>query len=131
MRRSRLDVTVPEIYFYESGNTKVQSSKYFMKYFTKSRSSEIRLGRPNIIEGSEKVTANGRVLTKGTDYRIDYDFGRVTLLSEEATDPNADIDIDFEYAPFLAVQKKTLLGFRTEYEFSKDFQTGRHDLVQV
>ena len=112
------------IYDYESSTRRVEASKYFMKVFSKSRNNVIRLGRPNVIEGSERVTANGAPLTRGTDYRIEYDFGRITLLSEEAKDPNADIDIEFEYAPFLAIQKKSLLGFRTEYEFSKDFKIG-------
>ncbi len=119
-----LDPKVPEIYFFESGTEKSQSSQYFMKFFTKSRSTEIRLGRPNVIEGSERVTANGVTLERNVDYRVDYDFGRVTLMSERATDPNADIDIDFEYAPFLSIQKKTLFGMRAEYEVSRDLKVG-------
>ncbi len=119
-----LVVKVPGIYFYESSTAQTEASKYFMKQFSKSRTNEIRLGRPNIIEGSERVTANGALLQRGTDYRIDYDFGRITLLSDRAQDPNADIDIDFEYAPFLAIQKKTLFGFRAEYEVSRDLQIG-------
>jgi cell surface protein SprA len=67
---------------------------------------------------------NGRALKKDTDYTIDYNFGRITLLSPEATDPNGEISVDYEYAPFLAVQKKTLLGMRAEYDWSQDFQIG-------
>ncbi len=119
-----LEERVPGIYDYTSGTVKSEASKYFLKLFTKSRSTIIRLGRPNIIEGSETVTLNGRQLQRGTDYSIQYDFGQITLLTEEAADPNADIDIDFEYAPFLAVQQKTLLGFRAEYEWSKDLKLG-------
>jgi len=120
----RLESRLSNIYNYTSQSQKAQGSQYYIQITTKKRSSVIRLGRANIIEGSERVTLNGRLLTKGTDYNIQYDFGQVTLLSDEATDPNADLDIEFEYAPFLAVQKKTLLGLRTEYEWSPDLKFG-------
>ncbi|RKX27936.1 MAG: cell surface protein SprA, partial [Candidatus Zixiibacteriota bacterium] len=119
-----LQLRVPKIYDVPSGTDKTNASQYFLRIYTKSRSSTIRLGRPNIIEGSENITVNGRQLQKGEDYSINYDFGQVTLLSDDATDPNADINIDFEYAPFLATQKKTLLGTRIEYELGRDFKIG-------
>lgn len=122
---SPLEDRVPLIYDASgNGTDKGTASKYFMKVFTKTRSNQIRLGRMNIIEGSEKVTVNGRQLSKGTGYRIDYQFGQITLLSEDAIDPNADIDISFDYAPYLAIQKKTLLGMRAEYIWSKDLKIG-------
>jgi len=123
--KAPLEVKVPLIYdASNNGSYRADASTYFMKIFTKTRSTQIRLGRMNIIEGSEKVTANGRQLKKGTDYSVNYQFGQITLLSEEAKDPNADIDINFDYSPFLAIQKKTLLGLRAEYNWSKDFNIG-------
>ena len=120
-----LQDTVWEIYQSSSASSAQQdNSQYFLRVSTKTRSSIIRLNRANIIEGSERVTANGKALTKGTDYNIDYSFGQITLISPEATDPNSELAVDFEYAPFLAIQKKTLLGLRTEYEYSKDFKFG-------
>ncbi len=122
---SPLEEKVPLIYNASgSGQDRGTASRYFMKIFTKTRSNQIRLGRLNIIEGSEKITADGTQLSKGTDYRIDYQFGQVTLTSDRATDPNADIDINFDYSPFLAIQKKTLLGMRAEYNWSKDLKIG-------
>ncbi|MFQ5453355.1 MAG: cell surface protein SprA, partial [Candidatus Zixiibacteriota bacterium] len=115
---------VPNIYDYDSYSIKQTDSKYYIQTSTKTRSSIIKLNRANIIEGSERVTLNGRLLSKGTDYNIQYDFGQITLLTPEAADPNADINIDYEYAPFFAVQKKSLLGFRAEYEWSKDLKFG-------
>ncbi len=124
-RTQPLQDTVPEIYQSTSRNSAQQdNSMYFLRISTKTRGSIIRLNRTNIIEGSERVTVNGRALTKGTDYTIDYSFGQITLISAEALDPNAELAVDFEYAPFLAIQKKTLLGLRTEYEYSKDFRFG-------
>ncbi|MEE8576762.1 MAG: hypothetical protein V3T31_05860, partial [candidate division Zixibacteria bacterium] len=84
----------------------------------------VKLNRANIIEGSETITVNGRKLARGTDYEISYEIGRITLLDDEATDPNSSLSIDFEYAPFFALQKKTLLGARAEYNWSKDLQVG-------
>lgn len=119
-----LAVKVAKLYDYESPTEKTQASKYYLKLATKTRSSIIRLNRANIIEGSEQVRLNGVLLTRDQDYKIDYDFGQVTLLNADAIDPNADLDIDFEYAPFLALQKKTLLGMRAEYEWSKNLKFG-------
>ena len=115
---------VTKIYDYSSDNEKSQATQYFIQIVTKARSNVIRLGKPNIIEGSERVTVNGQPLQRGVDYNIQYDFGQITLTSDEANDPNADIDIQFEYAPFLAMQKKTLLGLRAEYIWSKDLEFG-------
>ncbi len=120
-----LQDTVPQIYESTTYSTAQQdNSKYFLRISTKTRGSIIRLNRANIIENSERITANGALLRKGTDYTIDYSFGQITLLSPEALDPNVELAIDFEYAPFLALQKKTLLGSRIEYEYSKDFRIG-------
>ena len=121
-----LQVRVPAIYENDDANStaSLNASQYFIRMSSRTRSSEINLRKPNIIEGSERVSANGKLLQRGTDYSIDYSFGRITLLSEEARDPNARIEIDYEYAPFLAIQKKTLLGMRAEYDFSDDFQIG-------
>ena len=117
--------TVSEIYTSTYTNTAQQvNSKYFLRISTKTRGSIIRLNRANIIEGSERITVNGEALTKDSDYRIDYSFGQITLLSPKALDPNTELAVDFEYAPFLALQKKTLLGLRTEYAYSKDFKFG-------
>ncbi len=100
------------------------ASQYYIQYSSKTRSSIIRLNRTNIIEGSERVMLNGQLLTKGEDYNIQYDFGQLTLISDVANDPNADLKVEFEYAPFLTLAKKTLFGARAEYEWSRDLSFG-------
>ncbi len=114
----------PGIYDYESENDKTNASRYYIQFTTQTRNNIISLRKPNIIEGSERITVNGELLKKGVDYNIQYDMGQVTLLSSKALDPNADLDIQFEYAPFFAVQKKTLLGMRAEYTWSKNLGFG-------
>ena len=121
---SPLNLLLPSIYSYTSPTEKSENSQYYIQLVTKTRSATIRLGRANIIEGSERVTLNGRRLTKGTDYNIQYDFGQVTLLTDEATDPNADVQVEFQYAPYITVQKKTLLGMRAEYEYNENLRFG-------
>jgi Motility related/secretion protein len=124
LRTPSLRAKVPSIYNYNSATEKTLKTEYYIQIATKTRASIIHLNRSNIIEGSERVIVNGQQLTKGTDYSIEYDFGKITLMSSAALDPNATINIDFEYAPFFAVQKKTLMGLRAEYDWSKDFSLG-------
>ncbi|HWR82409.1 MAG TPA: cell surface protein SprA [Candidatus Deferrimicrobium sp.] len=121
---TRLIPAVNQIYSYSSGGEKTQASQYYIQLVTKARSSVIRLEKANIIEGSERVSVNGRQLQRETDYTINYSIGQITLLSDEATDPNADIDVQFEYAGFMTLQKKTLLGTRAEYAWNKNLQLG-------
>ncbi|MEW6051485.1 MAG: cell surface protein SprA [Candidatus Zixiibacteriota bacterium] len=120
-----LALRVPKIYDYFSSNERAGASEYYIQITARARSSIVRLNRANIIEGSERVTLNGRLLARDVGYRIDYNFGQVTLLDQLAIDdPNANLNIEFEYAPFLALQKKTLLGMRLEYEWSQDLRFG-------
>lgn len=119
-----LEDQVPTLYDYTSTSDLTKATKYYIQYVTRSRSSQINLNRVNIIEGSEVVMVNGRQLERGTGYTVQYDFGQITLLDPEAMDANADLSIEYEYAPFLAVQKKTLLGLRAEYEWSRDLKFG-------
>jgi len=120
-----LDTKVPEIYKLTYANTNVQTaSKYYIEVSSKTRASEISLRKSNIIEGSEKVTLNGQTMVKGTDYDIYYDYGKIKLLTDEMQDPNSDLSVDFEYAPFILAQKKTLFGVRGEYELNNNFKFG-------
>ncbi|UCD18422.1 MAG: cell surface protein SprA, partial [Candidatus Zixiibacteriota bacterium] len=119
-----LDPKVPELYNSASLQGAIEASKYYIEINNRSRAAEISLGKPNIIEGSERITINGQPQVKGTDYNINYDFGQLTFLTDDALDPNANVSIDFEYAPFIAAEKKTLFGVRTEYEASRNLRFG-------
>ncbi|MCK4524248.1 hypothetical protein KAU15_04915, partial [candidate division WOR-3 bacterium] len=83
---------------------------YYLEIAYRGAQSVYSLGTFNILEGSEIVTINGRQLTKGSDYTIDYEYGIVTFLTDEANSPDADIKIDYQYTPFLSVMSKNLLG---------------------
>ncbi|MDH4223606.1 MAG: cell surface protein SprA, partial [candidate division Zixibacteria bacterium] len=91
-----------------------QASTYYINVESKSRKSEYNL-HSNIIEGSELVTINGNPLARGRDYQIDYQIGTISFLTEQASDPTADIKVDYEYAPFIMADKKSLYGLQADY----------------
>ena len=102
---------------YSSNNTerRKEDSKYYIYVESSSRKSEYSLGRAPIIEGSEVVTLNGRPLTKGQDYNITYETGEITFLTSEALSPTANLTVDYEYAPLLMIEKKSMFGVQAEY----------------
>lgn len=112
---------------YDSNRTRLsditEDSKFKIVYKYENRSSKIELG-PMVIEGSESVTMDGTVLTKGVDYSIDYFTGTLTLLSQEALDPNANLDIKYERNQFFQLDKKTILGARAQYDFGENSYIG-------
>ncbi len=82
------------------------------------------LGQINIIENSEIVRLNGVRLTRGVDYTIYYPTGQLTLLNEEAKEPEAKVTVDYDYRPFGLAGEKTLLGARGVYRWSENVELG-------
>jgi len=93
----------------------------YMEY--KYRQKEYFL-RPNIVEGSEKITMNGRLLKRDEDYFIDYESGWVTFFREEEIDEETEIVINYEYMPFAGLFQETLLGARGEWAPTDRFFLG-------
>lgn len=118
-----LEERVGGIYIPNRANDEIRNdSKYYFVFESKVRSNTIRLGGANIVDGSEVVRANGETLVRGQDYRM---LGNsIELTSERATDPGANIVVDYEVAPLFTVEKKTLLGASLQYERSRDFKLG-------
>ncbi len=116
--------SIPQIYTTSHNRLKDISSKYYMKVKYAQRKAEYSLGHINIIPGSEVVTLNGRRLQKGKDYNISYEIGQITFLTKEALDPNANLEVHYEYAPFMQIEKKSLLGLKAEYKKSEHFKIG-------
>lgn len=118
-----LNPRVPDIYnTLDPIKDRNNASRYYFVITSKIRSSSIRLSGANIVEGSEVVTTGGVQLVRGQDYNV---LGNtIQLISERATDPGANITVDYEVAPLFTVEKKTLLGTRLEYQRGKDFSIG-------
>ncbi|MBN1233690.1 MAG: hypothetical protein JXA60_10095 [Candidatus Coatesbacteria bacterium] len=89
--------------------------KYILFTTSKGSSSTYSLGQTSILEGSELVYVNDTLLKKDKDYSINYAAGIVTIFKPPG--PNDKVKILFEFATFLAQSSKTLLGFRTIYNF--------------
>ncbi|MBD3169349.1 MAG: cell surface protein SprA [candidate division Zixibacteria bacterium] len=110
---------VPEIYDSDNDQERQEASQYYFHIMTTNRSTSFSLNHTNIIPGSETVRLNGRTLQKGKDYNIMYELGQVTFLTDEASDPNANITIDYEYSPFFLAEKKSLFGTRLVYNLGE------------
>ena len=78
----------------------------------------------NISQGSVKVYAGGSPLREGTDYTVDYTFGKVTILNEGILSSGKDIDITYEQQDPFAFQTRSLLGTRLDYKLSDDVNIG-------
>ncbi len=111
-----------QLYFNSDPNrTALNDQVYFIEATYLSRgglTGEIELGAANLIDGSERITIGGEVLTRGEDYQIFYDFGRVVLtdpagLAERY--PNDRLDINFEVAPLFNLAPTTLYGAAGSY----------------
>lgn len=115
-----LEEKVPQIYDSNVDKDKQDASTYFIQSSFQNKQTKLRMGVFNILEGTETVTLNGRRLTRGQDYTINYFTGELTFLgdtSREVSDPNARLDVEFEHEQMFSFQQKALLGLRGEYTF--------------
>jgi hypothetical protein len=126
-RNPNLNETYSCSAMYDSNRTKINDivadSKFKITYKYENRSATISLG-PMVIEGSESVTLDGADLRRGTDYTIDYFTGQLTLLRQDALNPDAKLDIKYEKNQFFQLDKKTILGARAQYDFGENSHIG-------
>ncbi len=84
----------------------------------------IQLNAYNVPQGSVVVTAGGVTLKEGTDYSVDYSAGEVTILNQSIIEAGTNVNVSLEDNTTYGMQRKTMLGFNWEYEFSKNLQLG-------
>jgi hypothetical protein len=101
-----------------------QEFEYQMIVKGKIGTDEISLGQTNILRGSVSVKVNGRDQKENIDYIVDYDFGRITFLSAAGKDPDALIEIDYEFKSGFGLDKRQLFGLRLDYKGFEDFSIG-------
>ena len=102
------------IYFEDDPFERDNAGRFRMTLAYRLRSegviSSFSLGAFGIRDGSEQIRLGDRVLSRGTDYEIDYDVGQVRLLEPDllfASAPNASIRATweqrslFQVSPFL------------------------------
>ena len=92
--------------------------------FKGSSANVISLGAYNVPQGSVVVTAGGVILTEGSDYSVDYSAGEVTILNQSIIDAGTSVSVSLESNTEYGMQRKRMLGFNWEYDFSKQFQIG-------
>ena len=103
----------------------VKHNKFYLKGSYKgANGAELFLGTTNLQRGSVRVTANGRPLTEGTDYEVDYALGRVKILNQGLLQGGAEIRATANGQSFFNIQQKTLLGGRVEHKFNKHLMVG-------
>ncbi len=78
----------------------------------------------NIAQGSVNVYAGGTPLREGTDYTVDYTFGKVTILNEGILSSGKNITINYEQQDPFAFQTRSLLGTRFDYKLNDDVNNG-------
>jgi hypothetical protein len=120
--RLQRDLT-PEIYHWRTAPTDYDEyDKFKLVPSHAAASSNFNLGATNIEEGSETVTLDGRTLTRGTDYDIDYLFGQITLKGDAAArlTPDSNIQVNYQYAPFFGGGQSSLVGFNLAYDLAPE-----------
>ena len=92
--------------------------------FKGSSANVISLGAYNVPQGSVVVTAGGVILNEGSDYSVDYSAGEVTILNQSIIDAGTSVSVSLESNTEYGMQRKTMVGFNWEYDFTKNFQIG-------
>ncbi|MEQ8301924.1 MAG: cell surface protein SprA [Cyclobacteriaceae bacterium] len=97
---------------------------YIVGSFKAGSGKDIIIQGFNIAQGSVKVFAGGTPLREGTDYTVDYTFGKVTILNEGILSSGKNISITYEQQDPFAFQTRSLLGTRFDYKLNNDVNLG-------
>lgn len=73
-----------------------------------------------ILAGSEKVYVNGKLMTRGKEYIIEYNTGELTFTSKFPINSSHRIVVDYEYAD--RNYGRSLSGFFIDYQLNKKIQ---------
>ena len=92
--------------------------------FKGTSANVISLGAYNVPQGSVVVTAGGVILSEGSDYTVDYSAGEVTILNQSIIDAGTNVNVSLESNTDYGMQRKRMMGFNFEYDFSKNLQIG-------
>lgn len=112
------------IYREENESISFNDFKYFISVKGKIGRDIITLGQTGVLKGSVRVKVNGITQKENIDYIVDYDMGQITFLSIAGKDPDAKIEIDYEYRSGFASARKSLVGIRADMNFSENAKIG-------
>lgn len=80
--------------------------------------------RPGIVPQSERVSLDGKLLSRDAEYFIDYDAGIITFFDEGKINENTVIEVAYDYAPFGTNGGSTLVGLRSELSLTNNIFIG-------
>lgn len=100
-------------------------NKFFLVgTYSAGSSKEILIPGFGVSPGSVRVYAGGTPLMEGTEYTVDYTFGRVTILSDAILNSGKNISIQYEQADPFAFQTRSLVGTRFDYQLNENISLG-------
>ena len=92
--------------------------------FSGTSGSSYQLNAVNIPQGSVVVNAGATTLVEGTDYTIDYNAGRITILNTALLNSGQPITVKVENNELFGVQQKSLFGSRFDYQVNDKLSLG-------
>lgn len=112
------------IYTDENESISYLDISFFISVKGKIGRDAVDLAQGAILKGSVRVKVNGVEQKENLDYIVDYDFGRITFLTPAGKDPDAKIEIDYEYRGLFDISRKSLAGVRADWNFSENAKVG-------
>lgn len=100
--------------------------QYLIRVSAVSTSKTFRINALNIVEGSETIKIGSDILSRGSDYDIDYDTGEVTLKEPALAKltPNAQVSIDYQFKPLGGLGSSTLAGISSVSKLGENARLG-------
>jgi len=92
--------------------------------YSATSGSSYQLNAVNIPQGSVIVNAGATTMVEGTDYTIDYNAGRITILNQSLLASGQPITVKVENNELFGVQQKSLFGTRLDYKVDDKLSLG-------
>jgi cell surface protein SprA len=100
-------------------------NKFYIKgLYSAGSSKEILIPGFGVSQGSVKLYAGGIPLNEGTDYVVDYTFGKVTIMNDQILNSGKNIEVKYEQSDPFAFQTRSLIGTRFDYHLSEEINLG-------
>ncbi len=95
--------------------------------YTGGVSSTLNLGAFNLVEGSVRVTIGGTQLVEGTDFRVDYNSGTVTILNTDLIN-TGQVNVEYDVHDVFTNATKNVLAMRAEVPLFDDAAVRKGDI---
>ena len=100
-------------------------NKFFMVgSYSAGSARDILIPGFGVSQNSVKIFAGGMPLQEGTDYTVDYTFGKVTIINESVLSSGKNISVQYEQSDPFAFQTRSLIGTRFDYKLNDDVNLG-------